>query len=452
MSERLSKAILVAVIVGLAVHNAAMAELYDLGVRGTALDVAAAWKEALLLAGIVLVLVGTRRLPALRVADALAATYAAIILVYAVLPQDWLDGGATTRGVLLALRHYLLPVAAYVLGRLLSAWWRDRERLGLLIVAVASGVALIGILDLAFVPLDSWRNSGVPGWFSDQLGLDYQGLSGLPENWVYNTGDENNPIRRLVSTFLSPLASAYALVVALVYLASRPLRWWSAALGALCYGALLLTHTRAALGALVVGLVVLGIVQRRWWPPLLAAASIAVGAAFLAAYPSIGPSTSYTPEELAWLRQNAASEPGGSSDPFSPGESSASSHLQNLRDGLRVVVEHPLGYGLGNSGVVAKRTGVEIKAGESTYAELGVDAGVAGMVAFVLWCAALVVGLRSRAAWLSASFAAVLVLGLQTDVIGVHWLAVAVFAGAGIALEPGREEVAPEDPEPADLV
>ena len=56
----------------------------------------------------------------------------------------------------------------------------------------------------------------MPGWFREQLGLDYSpGLSGLPENWVYNPGDER-PLRRLVSTFLSPLATAYLLVVAIL--------------------------------------------------------------------------------------------------------------------------------------------------------------------------------------------------------------------------------------------
>ena len=83
-------------------------------------------------------------------------------------------------------------------------------------------VAVVGLLDLAFVSLQAWRDSGVPGWYREQLGLDYEGLSGLPENWVYNTGDEDNPIRRLVSTFLSPLASAYALVVALIYVVEPP--------------------------------------------------------------------------------------------------------------------------------------------------------------------------------------------------------------------------------------
>jgi len=317
--------------------------------------------------------------------------------------------------------------------------WRP-ERLGVVAALVAAGVALIGLFDLAFISLQAWRDSGVPGWYREQLGLDYEGLSGLPENWVYNTGDEDNPIRRLVSTFLSPLASAYALVVALIFVLSRPFRWWWGLLALLLYAGLLYTHTRAAVVALAVGLVVLALAQRRLAPTVLAVASVAAAAAFFVAYPSIGPSTTYTLAELEWLRENAESEPGASTDPFSSEESSLASHWRNLRDGIEAVVDHPQGYGLGNAGVVAKRTGVEIKAGESTYVELGTDAGLAGVVAFVLWSLAVLLGLLRREPWVAAAFAAVLLLGLQTDVIGVHWIAVTVWALAGMAL--GRTRAA----------
>ena len=437
-TDRIARIALVALVVGLALHNAAMAQLWELGVRGSALDVLAAWKEALLLVGLLAVAWHVRRLPAVQAADVLALAYTAVILVYWLLPQGWLDGDATARGELLALRHHLLPVAAYALGRLLSGLWRV-ERLGLVIALTAAGVAVIGLVDLAFISLQAWRESGVPGWYRE-LGLEYEGLSGLPENWVYNTGDEQNPIRRLVSTFLSPLASAYALVVALLYVSSRPLRWWSGALAVLLFAGLLYTHTRAAVGALAVGLVVLAVAQRRLAPVVLAVAAVAVSVPFFVAYPDIGPSTSYTEEELEFLRQNAAGEPGTSTDPFSPSESSLASHWRNLREGVQAVLEHPQGYGLGNAGVVAKRTGVEIKAGESTYVELGIDVGLAGLVAFVLWSVFVLLGLVRKEAWVGAAFAAVLLLGLQTDVIGVHWLAVAVWAAAGMALGAERAQ------------
>lgn len=437
--ERFAGLVLVVLVAGLALHNVVMAQLWDLGVRGSALDVVAAWKEALLLLALVVAAWSVRRLPAVRMADVLATAYATVIVVYVFLPQDWLGGEATARGELLALRHHLLPVAAYALGRLVATAWDRQGSLGGVIALAAGGIALVGLLDLALVSLQSWRDSGVPGWYREQLGLEYEGLSGLPENWVYNTGDEENPIRRLVSTLLSPLASAYALVVALIYVASRPFRWWWALLAVLLYVGLLFTHTRAALGALAFGLVVLALAQRRIRPAVLALASIAVGAAFLFAYPSIGPSTSYTDEELFWLRLNAEEEPDETSgDPFAGSESSTQSHWRNLRDGVQAVLDHPHGYGLGNAGVTAKRTGVEIRAGESTYTELGVDAGGAGLAAFVLWSVALLRGLWRRETWLAAAFAAVLLLGLQTDIIGVHWIAFGVWAAAGLALVPPR--------------
>jgi hypothetical protein len=443
---QLTRVALLVLIAGLALHNAVMAQLWELGVRGEALDAVAAWKEVLLLlAFVVAAVAAVRRPPAITAVDVLAASYTAAVLVYALVPQGWLDGDATAKGELLAIRHHLLLVAGYVLGRLTAVWWVDRSRVGATLALAAAGVAFIGLVDLALIELQAWRESGVPGWYREQLALDYEGLSGLPENWVYNTGDEENPIRRLVSTFLSPLASAYAFVVGLVFVVSRrPFRWWWGVVGLILYAGLLYTHTRAAFVALAVALVLLTVVQRRIAPALVAVVAVAVAGVFLVAYPSIGPSTSYTEEELEYLRENAAGDPGPSSDPFSPSESSTASHWRHLRDGAEAVLEHPQGYGLGNAGTVAKRTGVEIRAGESTYTELGIDVGILGALAFVLWNVALLLALLKREAWVGAAFAAVLLLGLQTDVIGVHWLAVGVWAAAGIAVSPRAPDTVPE--------
>ncbi len=82
-----------------------------------------------------------------------------------------------------------------------------------------------------------------------------------------------------------------------------------ALLAVVLYVGLLYTHTRAAFGALVAGLVVLALAQRRLAPVVYAAVSVAVAALFLVAYPSVGPSTSYTPQELEFLRANAEREP-----------------------------------------------------------------------------------------------------------------------------------------------
>ena len=128
-------------------------------------------------------------------------------------------------------------------------------------LATAAFVAAFGLIDVYAVPLSFWRPW--PGGSSDQLGLRYTGLSGLPENFVYNAGN-GVVFRRLTSTFLSPLATSYLLVVALFFIPMR--RRWGPPLGLLIFAALLWTHTRSALLALVVVLALRAIVRRRVRP------------------------------------------------------------------------------------------------------------------------------------------------------------------------------------------
>ena len=414
-------------VVGLALHNLVMAMLWRAGVRGTALTVIAAWKDILLLVALVLVVVARRGLPFKGSAtDWLALAFGAVVILYALLPQSWLGGLATHKGVLYALRHDLLPVEAYFLGRGLELTERERSRLCKTVVATAAVVALYGLVDVYAVPLSWWR--GAAGWFHDQLGLDYIGLSHLPENFVYNTGG-GVIFRRLTSTFLSPLATAYLLVVALFFL---PLRTrWGVPAGMLIFAALLWTHTRAAMIALVAGLLVIAIARRSLRPLVFAGAAVVIAFAFVKGYDHFAPRTHFTAAELRVQEQIAKSHPTASNDATAANESSTSEHLASLRDGAKTVLKHPWGFGLGNSGVTAARTHVKVEAGESTYTELGVETGLAGGLVFVAWSLALLRATLRRRIWLGAAFAAVLVLGLQTDIIGVPWIAVVVWALAG---------------------
>jgi len=196
------------------------------------------------------------------------------------------------------------------------------------------------------------------------------------------------------------------------------------------FAALLATHTRAALLALVLGLLVLAALRRAVFPAGLAVLVAVLGFAFVKAYDHLGPRTHFTPSELAQQEANAHRHPGSNHDATSANESSASEHLASLRAGARTAIHHPWGFGIGNAGVTAERTKVTVEAGESTYTELAVETGALGGLAFIAWSLALLWRLR-HVAWLAGAFAAMLFVGLQTDVIGIPWIAVVVWALAG---------------------
>jgi hypothetical protein len=436
-------------LVGLAAHNAVMAALYGAGVRGGALTALQAWKEILL--GVALSRVSVDALRARRLAfrihpvDVLALAFAAVVCVYAVLPQGWLDGSADRSAIGLALKHDLVPVGAYFLGR--SVLVRRAELVPLVwtLLGVAGAVALLGLVDVFFIPISWWRDSAVVDYFHKQLGYHYNGTGGLPENFIFNTGSEDHFLRRLVSVFLGPLASAYLFVVALLLAAA----FWRrprvlVPLCALIAAALLFTFSRSSLLALAAGLVVLAFVTRRWWPVLAAVLTLAVSVAWVHVFPHVAPEGKWTRQDLVQQRNHAHQNPGASGNAGSLDEPSLHSHWISLREGVRTVVHHPQGYGLGNAGQTASRTGTPIKAGESNYTEIGAETGLFGALLWIAWGLAIFIALVT-AAWrtrwwagagIAAAFGATLVLAVQTDVIGDPWMAYCLWALAGIALRP----------------
>ena len=419
-------------VVGLVLHNAVMDALYGAGIRGHALTAIQGWKDVLLIVAVVRVAfdcVRARALPfRFMLPDAFALAFAAIVVLYALLPQAWLGGEATTKGIAYALRHDLAGVAAYFVGRAVVP---DIRRLRWLVIAMAAAVALWGLADVYAISLDWWRHNGTVGYFREQLDFHYTpALSGLPENFVYNTGNEQDVLRRLVSTFLSPLASAYLFAIALL-LAPRVRA--AIPLAVLAAAGLLWTYTRAALIGLVAALVIGAVASRRSWPLAAAAAVVVVGFVFVKAFPHIGPKTSFTRQELVFQHAHASSAASGGAT--STREPSTRQHLKSLREGARTVVHHPQGFGLGNAGEVAYRTGAPLRAGESNYTELGVETGLAGALLFIAWNVSLLVLLvRARSAEAAAALAFVLVVAIQTDAYGIPWLAYCLWWLVGSAL------------------
>ena len=440
-------------LVGLALHNAAMAALYAAGVRGGTLTAITAWKEILLavaLARVGLDALRERRLPfRFGLADGLALAFALLVVVYALVPQSALGGQAGHKAVALGLRHDVVPVAAYFLGRALLLRRDDLRRLAWALLGIAGFIAAVGLVDVYAVSIGWWRTNGVVDYFHRHLGYDYHGTGvrtepggavyGLPENFIYNVGGDRPFLRRLVSTFLSPLASGYLFVVALlVAVAALRRRTLTIALAVLAAAGLLWTFSRSSLVALAAGLVVLALVRRRYVELVAPAVVIAVAVGWAHLFPKIGPTGHFTKVDLAYQQTIGKNGPRGYSA-TSASEPSLHSHWVSLKEGVRTMVDHPQGYGLGNVGQTASRTGTPLKAGESNYTELGVELGVLGAVLWTAWGLALLAGLVRAGlddpwpAGMAAAFAAVLALAVQTDVIGDPWVAYCVW-GLGGAL------------------
>ena len=137
-------------IVGLAAHNLVMALLWGAGVRGDSLEAITAWKEALL--AVAVARVATDAVRARRLAfrpsliDALAAAFGAVVVLYVLLPQGPLDGRAGTDAVLHALRHDLIPVAAFFVGRSVVVTSREFRRLAWTLLGAGGALAAFGLI------------------------------------------------------------------------------------------------------------------------------------------------------------------------------------------------------------------------------------------------------------------------------------------------------------------
>ena len=97
-------------------------------------------------------------------------------------------------------------------------------------------------------------------------------------------------------------------------------------------------------------------------------------------FPHVAPEGKWTKQDLVLQRNIAKQRPGASGSAASINEPSIHSHWISLKEGVRTVIHHPQGYGLGNAGQTASRTETPIKAGESNYTEVGAETGLLGLV------------------------------------------------------------------------
>src|SRR2546421_8991191 len=182
-------------------------------------------------------------------------------------------------------------------------------------LGTAALVAAGGLVEVYAVPIGWWRGNGVIDYFHRHLGYDYHGTGrrlepgggvyGLPENFIYNVGGDKPFVRRLVSSFLSPLASGYLFVVALLVGRALGRRALVVALGALAFAGLLWTFSRSSLVALAVRLLVLAALRRRQRELVAAVVVVAVAFGWAHVFPKIGPQGRVTEGGIAYQHRGA---------------------------------------------------------------------------------------------------------------------------------------------------
>ena len=440
-------------VVGLAVHNAVMAALYAAGVRGTTLTAITAWKEILLavaLARVATTAVRDRRLPFRPgLPDWLALAFALLTLAYALVPQSALGGEAGRRAVALALRHDLVPVAAFFLGRALRLGRVDLRRLGWTLLGTAGAVAALGLADVYTVPIGWWRTNGVVDYFHRHLGYDYHGTGCAASRTARSPACRRTSSTTSAATGRSCAGSSRPSSARSPAATSSSSR--SSAPPASCAGRAAACCCSARSRRL--GCSGRSPARRCSRSPSGSSCSRRCGGGRSSSgrrsrssrsrspgrtsSRKIAPTGNWTKADLVYQHQVAAQQPAASGSAASLNESSLREHWSSLRDGVRTIVHHPQGYGLGNVGQTASRTGTPLLAGESNYTELGVELGAFGGLLWIAWVLSLLAALVRAgrddpwAAALAAAFAAILALAVQTDVIGDPWVAYCVWGLAG---------------------
>jgi hypothetical protein len=428
-------AILVA---GMAFHNIILMVLLRLGTPAPLVRLVQFWKEGVF---VLLLFVAGRlawqawragKLPRLTWLDWTMIAFAVLSCIYLLIPEGVfpIDNSLGQRFV--SFRIMMLLPLLYAFGRIFWRYsredlvWTARVLLGSILV-----VALFGLWELWFVPTSDWLDWGVNG-FTSWLGYSFGGPQGLPENFFQST-NANLLLRRMVSTYISPLGLAYTgllLVPICAVLVSyrdgeRSLpNWFRWTAFVLLITSILFSITRGALAVMVFEFVLLVLLLRRWRMVAVGGAVTLAVLFILIEYVNFGPLLTFELKEVrppvgqAIIRQIGSGATGpaqtatalvaptaqASQGNDSTGEVTSSGelvdrmltredpstrgHLAALRVGANHVAQYPLGTGLGSS---VPRYGDAEGPAESALLAIFGEMGVLGGLLYVLMYGASVV-------------------------------------------------------------
>jgi hypothetical protein len=374
------------VVAGLAFHSFLLMVLLRLGTPTLLVRAFQGWKELLLALLALAAALGVwrewrlGRLGRLLPTDWLAIALAIVVGVYFLLPGSVLHSGANLAQRLVGFRIDALIPLLYFLGRRILGGPAEAATVAWLCVGAGAVVAVFGLLELWLVPTSTWLDWGV-NLYTGFLGFTYHGPRGLPENFFLTLPD-GTLLRRMVSTYISPLGIAYTALLLLpmgvAMIEHRPGRLaWTVFL--LMVVGLLFSATRLALLIAIGEAVILLLLLRRRWLVGLVLVLSAATAVMLYVYPSVGPTAD---------RNLAPTHAAHGQAAVGGGDTSTQEHYTYLMGDLKTDLQHPFGLGTGASTV---RYGQLVGTGESAVLGFFGDLGVAGgllysaLYVLVLW-------------------------------------------------------------------
>lgn len=344
---------LIALVVGLPLHQLVFGRLFLLGLDVRVLSAARYWKEAVL--GVLLVRMIRDKRPGWDSVDGWIFAFLGLTLAYVFIPmgpplfQRFIAGRTDALFLVLLLVGRYLPEVGDSAGKL------------------ETGLLLIGGLAAALTFWNAASPEGFNQWLASTGIVDYRaGALDLTLSLNSRLTTEGGEVVRAGSFFGNALTLSYFLLLPCGLVIGRALRGvlrpFDALVGLLCVPALVLTLTRSAMIALAV-MVALALVYGRKRLRTL----FVVVAATVAFIPFLG--------SVPGLERLSIS---GEASPRSN-----AGHLAGIQSSKDLLVSQPFGTGLGTAGPSTRRFDAEGFVNESWYLQIGSELGVIGMLLFV---------------------------------------------------------------------
>jgi len=342
-------------------------------------------KDVAAVAIIVALLPGARGRFRWAAPDLLAAAYVAVIGAYAVIPRLFGDA-VPLSAVLTSFRELMLPVELYAMGRLAAANGVNTELLVRIVIGAGVVAAAFALVTIALVPPTFWATT------LDMVALirDVQGVPGartLRDLSIVASYGQDAEFVRAIGPFTHPVGAASYFNLALAL-----------SLALVSAGARLDGRARLFLlgGAVVLGLAIVATISRASWiaaaiaTVIVAAARggrwrLAVGAVLVvAAIVVLVPPYSHA----VWSVSAGT-------------DSSTVGHARTTIEGIRLLLEHPLGLGVGYWDYIGASYGSESAPAENLFIAVAVAGGPLAVGLFAAWFITLLVTLRRDRSWIA---------------------------------------------------